>query len=274
MAYLLPLEPAAAAPHHSLISGKAPEGAVLRLTKEFQTKTSTSTSIHDRLSSTLVAPKRKFTWHVNPSTRPEVMEHRVRILAEEPTRQETFEWTGVWLPGDHVDFDFHMPETGVGALKVNLDWPTPDDLDLYVYYRNPDGRLVEVGSSGEFILAKEEALIELPEPGDYVLRAVNFASVSPTFTITAGLHGVVGEDVFGGNIVESYTLTCEKPDGTVLQTTSVTVDRGRSQKVDLRECLSRLGGGGGGRAGWGGRATPTRAAPPPPPPHPPWATDG
>jgi hypothetical protein len=54
----------------------------------------------------------------------------------------------------------------VGALKVNLDWPTPDEVDLYVYYRNPDGRLVEVGSSGEFVLSKEEALIELPEPGD------------------------------------------------------------------------------------------------------------
>ena len=59
--------------------------------------------------------------------------------------------------------------------------------------------------------------------------------------MTAGLYGVVGEDVFGGNVVESYTLTCEKPDGTVLQTATVTVDRGRTQRVDLAECQKRFG---------------------------------
>ena len=42
---------------------------------------------------------------------------------------------------------------------------------------------------------------------------------------------------FGGNVVESYKLTCEKPDGTVLQTTSVAVDRGKSKKTDLNDCL-------------------------------------
>ena len=242
-AYLLALETAVDAGHHSVLSGKAPAGAVLRLAKEFETRTSTGPALADRLESTLtVAGTGKFTWHVNPSTRPEVMEHRVRILAEEPTRQETFTWTGVWLPGDHVDFDFSLPETNVGALKVALDWPTPDDVDLYVYYRNPDGRLVEVGSSGNFILEKEEALVELPESGDYVLRAVNFASATPSFTITAGLHGVVGEDVFGGDVVESYTLTCERPDGTVLQTATVTVDRGRTQKLDLKDCQRRFRG--------------------------------
>jgi hypothetical protein len=90
------------------------------------------------------------------------MEHRVRILADEPTREETFNWAGAWLPGDHVDFEFSLPETNVGALKVNLDWPTPDDLDLYVYYKNPDGSLVEVGSSAEFILVKEEDSSSFP----------------------------------------------------------------------------------------------------------------
>jgi hypothetical protein len=241
-AYLLALEAAADPAHHAVVSGKAPSGAVLTLSKSFQTKTSTGAPIDDRLSSTLVVPGgNKFTWHVNPSTRPEVMEHRVRILAEAPARQETTTKTAVvWLPGDHVDVPFSMPETGVGALKVNLDWPTPDDLDLYVYYVNPDGSLVEVGSSGEFVGVKEEALIELPEAGNYVIRVENFASVTTTFTVTAGLYGAVGEDVFGGNIVESYDLSCARPDGTVLQTVKVTVDRGRTQKVDLGECTKRF----------------------------------
>jgi hypothetical protein len=248
-AYLLALENAADARQHSVIAGKAPAGAVLRLKKSFATKTSqtdafgNSVVIHDALESMLVVPSgNKYAWHVNPSTRPEVMEHRVRLLADEPTREQVTERTGVvWAPGDHVDISFSLPESGVGALKVNLDWPTPDDLDLYVYYVNPDGRLVEVGSSGEFIAAKEEALIELPESGEYVLRAVNFASATPAFTMTAGLYGVVGESVFGDNLIESYTLSCERPDGTVLQRVQVTVDRGDTKKVDLADCVKRFG---------------------------------
>ena len=241
-AYLLALENAANPVHHSVISGKAPEGAVLRLTKAFTTATMTGPPINDRLESTLTVPQgNKYTWHVNPSTRPEVMEHRVRLLAEQPTREETTTKTAVvWLPGDHVDVPFSLPESGVGALKVNLDWPTPDDLDLYVYYVNPDGSLVEVGSSGNFVAEKEEALVELPEPGNYIFRVENFASITTTFTVKAGLYGIVGEDVFGGNVVESYDLSCARPDGTVLQTAKVTVDRGRTQRVDLAECLKRF----------------------------------
>ena len=241
-AFLLALENAADVRQHSVLSGKAPAGAVLRLTKEFKTATTTGASLDDRLVSTLVVPSSgKFTWHVNPSTRPEVMEHRVRLLAEAPTREETTTKTAVvWAPGDHVDIPFAMPETDVGALKVNLDWPTPDDIDLEVYYVQPDGSLLEVGSSGNFVLDKEEALLELPEPGSYVLRAINFASVTTTFTMTARLYGLVGEDVFGGYVVESYKLTCERPDGTVLQTTKATVDRGRTQKVNLGECTRRF----------------------------------
>jgi hypothetical protein len=241
-AYLLALENAVDAAHHSIVSGRAPTGAVLRLTKEFETKTSTGPAIQDRLVSTLVVGKgNKYTWHVNPSTRPEVMEHRVRLLAGSPSREETTTRSAVvWTPGDHVDIPFTLTEADAGAIRVNLDWPTPDDLDLYVYYVKPDGSLLEVGSSGNFLVDKEEALIELPEPGNYVLRAVNYASVTTTFTMSARVYALAGEDVFGGNIVESYTLTCERPDGTVLQTAQVTVDRGRTQRVDLGDCQRRF----------------------------------
>jgi len=242
-AFLIALENAADTRGHALLSGKAPAGAVLRLTKTFQTKTSTGDPINDRLESTLVVPGGdRFTWHVNPSTRPEVMEHRVRILAQEPSRRETTTKTAVvWRPGDHVDIPFTLTETNAGALKVNLDWPTPDDLDLYIYYVQPDGSLLEVGSSGGFLLVKEEALVELPEPGNYILRAENFASVTTTFTMTAGVYANVGEDAFGGGIVESYTLTCERPNGTVLQTMQVGVDRGGTKKVNLNDCMRLFG---------------------------------
>jgi hypothetical protein len=241
-AFLIALENAADARGHSVLTGKAPAGAVLRLTKTFKTTTSSGPSIDDRLESTLVVGAGdKFTWHVNPSTRPEVMEHRVRILAAEPSRQETTTRSAVvWGPGDHVDIPFSMPETDVGALKVNLDWPTPDDLDLEVYYVQADGSLLEVGSSGNFVLDKEEALMELPEPGNYVIRVINFASVSTTFTVTAGLYGSAGESVTGGGVVESYRLTCERPNGTVLQSLWVAVDRGKTKKLNLNECQKRF----------------------------------
>ncbi len=84
-------------------------------------------------------------------------------------------------------------------------------------------------------------MIVLPEPATNVLRAINFASVAPSFTLTASLYAQ-SEEVSGGGIVESYTLTCERPDGTVLQTAQATVDRGRSLRLDLKECTRRFGG--------------------------------
>jgi hypothetical protein len=240
-AFLIALENAADTRRHSVINGKAPAGAVLRLTKSFQTKTSTGPAIDDRLESTLVVPSGdKFTWHVNPSTRPEVMEHRLEVLAEEPLREETTTRTGViWTSGDHVDIPFSLPETNVDVLRVDLDWPTPDDVDLFVYHVQPDGSLSQVGSGTNFVLEKEEVLVETPASGNYVLRVVNFASVTTTFTVTAGLYAV-DEQVTGGGIVESYTLTCERPNGTVLENVKVAVDRGKTKKVNLSECSRRF----------------------------------
>lgn len=60
--------------------------------------------------------------------------------------------------------------------------------------------------------------------------------------MTASPHGVVSDDVFGGNVVESYRLTRERQDGTVLQTVSVAVDRGRTERIDLKDCQRRFRG--------------------------------
>ena len=50
-----------------------------------------------------------------------------------------------------------MTESDQEIMKVELDWPTPDDLDLEVYRKNADGSLTEVGSSGNFVGDKEKA---------------------------------------------------------------------------------------------------------------------
>ena len=87
-AFLIALENAADPRRHSVITGTAPAGATLRLSKTFDTPTSIGT-IRDRLVSTLVVPSGgKFTWHVNPSTRPSVKAlgkvERYRLTCERP----------------------------------------------------------------------------------------------------------------------------------------------------------------------------------------------
>jgi hypothetical protein len=85
---------------------------------------------------------------------------------------------------------------------------------------------------------KEKATINAPTPGTYVLRVINFASVSPTYTLTASLFNATEQTT--APLVEAWTLTCEKS-GQVLQTVPIVVDRGQQVSVDLKECTRRWG---------------------------------
>ena len=236
-AYLVAFEEAVDRSSHALITGKAPAGATLRLRKEFSTPTwSADNDFTDSLETSMVTSGKTFAWDVNQSTRPIVQSRLVKLLAEEPTRSETF--TGTVPPTASVDHELVVTETDQEVLQVDLDWPTPDDLDLEVYRRNADGSLTEVGGSGNFVGEKERATITAPTPGTYVLRVVNFASVTPTYTLTAALYDATEQVT--APLVEAWTLTCEK-DGTVLQTVPVIVERGQQVSVDLRECTRRWG---------------------------------
>jgi hypothetical protein len=231
-AYLVAFEDAVSRTSHAVISGKAPAGATLRLRKQFSTPTwSPENDFTDSLESSMVTSGRSFTWDVNQSTRPAVQARLVKLLDEEPTRSEIF--SGTAAPGSSVDHELVVTEADQEILQVVLDWPTPDDLDLEVYRKNADGSLTEVGSSGNFVGEKEKATINAPAPGTYVLRVINFASVSPTYTLTAGLYNATEQTT--APLVEAWTLTCEM-DGQVLQTVPVIVERGQHVKVDLQAC--------------------------------------
>lgn len=237
-AYLLAFEDAVNRGSHALISGKAPAGATLRLRKQFTTPTwSAENNVTDSLESTMVTSGKTFSWDVNQSTRPAVQARLIKLLDEEPTRSETY--TGTAAPASSVDHELVVTEADQEILQVVLDWPTPDDLDLEVYRKNADGSLTEVGSSGNFVGEKEKATINAPAAGTYVLRVINFASVTPTYTLTAGLYNATEQTT--APLVEAWTLTCEM-DGQVRQTVPVIVDRGQHVKVDLQAC-GRLGKG-------------------------------
>ena len=234
-AYLVAFENAVSRTSHALLTGKAPAGATLRLRKEFVTPTwSPENNFTDSLETTMVTSGKTFAWDINQSTRPVVQSRLVRFLSEEPTREEAF--TGTAAPTTAVDHELVVTEADQEIMQVVLDWPTPDDLDLEVYRKNADGTLTEVGSSGNFVGDKEKATINAPTPGTYVLRVINFASVTPTYTLTAGLYNAT--ETTTAPQVESWTLTCEK-DGQVLQTASIVIDRGQQLSVDLKECSRR-----------------------------------
>jgi hypothetical protein len=237
-AYLLALENTVDTATHAVITGKAPKGATLRLRKQFASPTWEG-SFQDTLDTTMqVGPSGKYAWHVNQSTRPVVQQKLVEITEDEPVRAQTFEG-GTTTIGQSVDHEFTVTETGMDVLGVTLDWPTPDDLDLEVYRKNADGSLTQVATSGNAPGEKESLEVAAPTPGRYVLRVVNYASVTSSYTLTATLYDsttVSSTEVPG--LIESWTLSCEK-DGRVLQQVPVVVDRGQQVKVDLTTCINR-----------------------------------
>jgi Zinc carboxypeptidase len=208
-AFLLALENAVDPTTHSVLTGAAPAGATLRLRKTFATPTWDG-SIQDSLDTTMtVGPDGSYTWHVNPSTRPVVMDRQVETVSGDPVAEQS--WTGTTAPLQSTDQEFTVDQD-VDLLEINLDWPTPDDLDLEVYRKNADGSLTQVGSSGNSVAEKERVLMQDPAQGTYVLRVINFASATP-----------------------SWTLTCEVG-GQVRQTEPVVIDRGQELQVDLAAC--------------------------------------
>ena len=232
-AFLIALENAVNPATHAILAGNAEPGTTLRLRKSFATPTWTGV-IPDSLDTTMVVgPSGEFAWHVNPSTRPVVMSRQFEVRSSEPIRRQSY--SGTTPPLQFTEAEFQMTEVGTDLLEVSLDWPTPDDLDLYVFRLNADGSRTEVASSTKSVTEKERALVESPEPGSYVLRVENYASVAPTWTMTASLFDATTVTVPG--LVEEWTLSCER-DGVVLDQTGVVVDRGEQAKVTLSGCLA------------------------------------
>ncbi len=232
-AFLIALENAVDPTNHSIITGKAQPGSTLRLRKTFATPTWTG-AIQDTIDTTMVVgPSGRFTWHVNPSTRPVVMSRQYRVTASEPLRRQTY--TGTTPPLQHTDEVFDLAEVGVDLLEVALDWGTPDDLDLRVYRQNADGSLEQVASSTNFVVDKERALVQSPQPGRYVLRVENYASVAPTWTMTASLFDQTVGTTPG--LIEAWTLSCER-NGAVVEQVAVVIERGAQAKPKLSRCAA------------------------------------
>jgi zinc carboxypeptidase len=84
-AFYVAMESAANPAHHAVLTGGAPAGAILRLTKSFTNRTSIGPFTSERFDTTTEVPASgRFEWHVNQSSRPLVPGERWTLTCERP----------------------------------------------------------------------------------------------------------------------------------------------------------------------------------------------
>jgi hypothetical protein len=267
-AYYVAAETAASPQHHSVIEGTATPGSVIRLHKEFLTPTHdpiylTDTAddpevaddtapgygFQDVLDTTMVVPESgRFEFHANPSTRPLMAARSYFDLAEEPSRTQSHSNTTPTVPGAgatdqsfyYREFTFEVaPDEVRDFLRVSLRAGHDDDFDLYVYRVVNDEGDRQFMSSSATATGDETAIVENVEPGTYVARVLNWLAVDPTFDLEFALFGR-GPDIVRQETPESWTLTCERPGGEILDTHKVFVDAG--ERVSLEGLCAQAGG--------------------------------
>jgi hypothetical protein len=88
----------------------------------------------------------------------------------------------VFPPGTYTDHEITTgPNDGNRAMKVRIDWAdSANDWDLFVYRKESDGSLTEVGYSAEGGTDFEQVNVANPPAATYVVRVANY-SASGTF---------------------------------------------------------------------------------------------
>jgi hypothetical protein len=249
---------------HAVIKGSGPPGAVLRLSKEFDTPTSQKNAdgsvrtFKDKLDTTIQVPDSgNFEWHINQSTRPLVIKDKGRQPTAPPSAPQTFSGGVQGPPADgaapggdanttnalfYNEHPFTVPADGDNAVAtIRAEWATPvSDWDLKVY-RDADGSGTVtagdevIGTSEQSTTDAEQATIANPVPGGkYVARMTNFAAAEPyEGTITfAGPEFTAAQK-------ENWTLSCEVKEGSALTTQQLSIERGQEKTVDQAGCDKR-----------------------------------
>jgi hypothetical protein len=231
-AYILALRHASDKRFSGILNGKAPKGATLRLKKSFISPTWEG-GFEDGIDTAIkIGRLNRFRWIVNPSTRPAVRSRTYQVLSETPFESKTIEGAVPPVPGDFVDVEYVLREK-TALTRIALDWATPDDLDMEVYKKQGDS-MVEVGSSGAAPPEKEQVDLVNAEPGTYIIRVINYSSISPTFELTTELYKAITKTTPGKK--EKYTMTCEVG-GKVVETRSVFIDRGQVKNFNFKKCF-------------------------------------
>jgi hypothetical protein len=250
-AYFKALESTADTSRHAILEGTAQPGSRVRLHKEFESSTSpviqpdgsTADPIRfpDVLDTTLTVPASgRFEWHVNPSTRP-IVRKESRTSETQPTPAQTIDISSAEpaLPptagGSATvgtkDFEFDVTPEAARQIRAQIDGADGDDYDLYLYKgsKSPDNVVASSTSS----TADETIAYDYPEPGHYVLSVQNWLA-SGGWTGTLEVFGSVpGTEVVVPAGIESWTVTCTKPNGKLAGTEQIVVDRGQRKAVTV-----------------------------------------
>uniref|UniRef100_UPI002B27B410 M14 family zinc carboxypeptidase n=1 Tax=Nocardioides sp. TaxID=35761 RepID=UPI002B27B410 len=116
-AYIIALKHAVDTRYSGTLKGKAPRGATLRLAKTFDTPTWES-SFEDFVDTSITVPKSgRFSWIVNPSTRPAVASKTYEVPKDKPFASQV-DTEPVAPPLGSTDIEFVLPRTG---SHVNID---------------------------------------------------------------------------------------------------------------------------------------------------------
>ncbi|MEX2197081.1 MAG: M14 family zinc carboxypeptidase [Thermoleophilaceae bacterium] len=288
-ALLIGAEAAASAADHAVLQGTAPAGNVLRLRKQFETLTSSycekgiepvvnvglpivcltgeqpPQTLQDEQDTTTTVPADgAFEWHIGQSTRPFVGGGAViETLTDVDPPLATFNGAP-GVPTETVNHEFSLPaDLPADKLRIALTLTPPEDYDIEVFRKEEDGSLTPLGSSANLPGENEEVVVDAPQPGDYVVAVHYFAAATGLYEVTV-TRATVSREVTTGH-KEAYELTCETPDGGVLERHSLVIDRGQSVALNL--------GCGSGPSTFGD-GTPISGDPDAPPPSTAPAVDG
>ena len=234
---------------HSTLTGTAPAGWDLQIRKTFTSETSpvvqpngtTAAPLEytDTLTSSYASKGGKFSWAVNPSTRPIVAGRYGRDPLAPAQAAVPFTNpagipaanTGNPLTGAAEKFTFTvgaLPQFDNGTATVSMKWgSTATDWDLYV--TNSAGQIV--GQSAQGGTNREDALLIDPAAGTYTAYLVNYEGGATDDWTSAGVSFANPLPELRTGVKEAWQLTCAKPNGDVQSTRAVIVERG--QTLDL-----------------------------------------
>jgi hypothetical protein len=257
-AFLDMLTNAATPAAHATLVGSAPRGFQLQLRKTFQTPTSPVIQpdgtvgppifVQDTLTSDLTATGGRFSWSINPSTRPYVAGQFGRPAGGPPQAPITGLANPAGVPpintaypadttGERIPFHVAgMPAVDNGRMEVSVNWNTPDtDWDMYIL----DSTGKQVASSASGGTTSERAVLLDPPAGDYTAVLVNFAQADPAAVDDWRDLKVdfASPDPIVYGPKEAYTLTCSDRRGRLVGLADVFADRG--QTVDVGEVCTR-----------------------------------
>ena len=285
-AYLIAQQSTANTERHSVLTGEAPAGAVLKVERSVETPTWEGHSgdvenpgppfLDDTLRSAMKVPgSGEFDFHINPSTSPFVAQDRGRPQDGGPP-QDPVAFSGdnttTTPPAGCADFEtedpncwndhpFEVdPSADNESATIAISWASPvNDWDMKVF-RDTDGdgssegepASAQVGQSAQGPTTEESTTIVDPETASGKLEpgkyVVRVVNFAATDPVTAGYSG---EIAFAGpepfQPGTTQSWTLTCSVGDeVRHSEEITIGRGESKQLDLSESCAGPGGPGGG----------------------------